>query len=521
MFYNVFERYKVLKRYYKMLNRYLEKNIQDKLELFNILHSNSSITMNNLLSFFPLSPVSVNALIDELNLALTGLAVIEKNRARISISVFEGVTYMDLVHSIYQDSNVLQCLKYMILNDSNNSLSQFMEEHYVTKSSAYRIRENCCNYLEQIGLSTQRNKVIGEEYRIRFLIALLHYQYGIECYEIDDEDINFVRNFILITNPTIDTPYLETTFNEYGDFEYLFILSWKRKNYPNTPITSDHFEKSKELFVYGMLKESIKKYLEPELQITFGENDYDYFYLIYCSTNNVLFADLWKQQHTEQLHKLVFSDSIFYDLLQRVRNKFGKEIADSHALKAALIYFAKKFLLELQCLIPNKNFYLDSKRSHLTQTIAQSVSDITAEWTKKHNIKYEVDKDHIFYLSLQIELIIKQFMKPVPVMVLSELTAELEIISLYLERFFSAQRVTINPIQLDTESKEYICSQKNSVIVINRKFKYLMEESHLSDENIIVPITVELNNQELISIHKAIRHYENEIFLSFVNHTNG
>lgn len=92
------------------------------------------------------------------------------------------------------------------------------------------------------------------------------------------------------------------------------------------------------------------------------------------------------------LHKLVFSDKIFYDLLQRVRNRFGKEIADSHALKAALIY-----------------------------------------------------------LSLQIELLIKQFMKPVPILVLSELTAELEILSLY----------------------------------------------------------------------KAIRHYENEIFLSFVNHTNG
>lgn len=131
------------------------------------------------------------------------------------------------------------------------------------------------------------------------------------------------------------------------------------------------------------------------------------------------------------LHKLVFSGKIFYDLLQRVRNRFGKEIADSHALKAALIYFVKKFLLELQ--------------------IAQSVSDITAEWTKKHNIKYEVDENHIFYLSLQIELLIKQFMKPVPILVLSELTAELEILSLY----------------------------------------------------------------------KAIRHYENEIFLSFVNHTNG
>lgn len=474
--------------------------------------------MKDLLYFFPLSLASVNALIHELNIDFTGLATIEKNRAHISFFICEGVTYIELLHCIYQDSNVLQYLKYMILNDANNSLSPFMEKHYITKSTAYRIRENCCNYLKRIGLDTKRNKVIGEEYRIRFLIALLHHKYGIECYEINDEDINYARNFILITNSTVDDVYLETTFNEYGYFEYLFILSWKRKDYPNTPIISNHFEKSKEIFVYRILKEAIKTHLEPQLQIAFTKNDYDYLYLIYCSTNNVLFADLWTQEHTDQLHKLVFSDKMFYDLLQRIENRFGKEIANSHVLKATLIYFSKKFLLELQCLIPDKNFYTDSKKSHLTQTVVQSISNIITEWKTEHNIKYEIDNDHLFYLSLQIELIIKQFMKPVSVLVLSELTAELEVISLYLERFFSPRRVTIKSIQLATASKEYICSQKNSVIIINRKFKYLIEESHLSKENIIMPITVELNNKELLSIHQAIQHYENEIFLNCINY---
>ncbi|NJA32127.1 hypothetical protein GSQ33_19700, partial [Clostridioides difficile] len=157
--------------------------------------------------------------VDELNIGFTGLATIKKNRKYLSISICEGVQLLDLFYSIYQDSNVLQCLKYMILNDANNSLSSFMEEHYISKSTAYRIREICYSYLKCIGLNVERNQVIGEEYRIRFLIALLHYKYGIECYDINDEDINFSRNFIMITNLTIDNVYLKTTINEYGYFE--------------------------------------------------------------------------------------------------------------------------------------------------------------------------------------------------------------------------------------------------------------------------------------------------------------
>ena len=51
-----------------MLDRYLEKNIQNKLELFNILHSRTSVTMNELLSFLPLSIESIHTLVNELNI---------------------------------------------------------------------------------------------------------------------------------------------------------------------------------------------------------------------------------------------------------------------------------------------------------------------------------------------------------------------------------------------------------------------------------------------------------------------
>lgn len=233
-----------------MLDRYLEKNIQNKLQLFNILHSKASITMNEILSFLPLSIEGIYTLINELSIDLQGLAEIEKHSPFLSITFYEEVTFMEIMHAIYQSSNVLQCLKYMILNEKKQSMTAFIEAQFLTKSSAYRIRETCKEYLLAIGLNLNNNQVVGEEYRIRFLIALLHYKYGIDCYAENEKDIALTREFILSTNSVIDESYLEVTSNEYGFFEYLFILLWKRKKFMIEPIISKQLEDCKKIFVY-------------------------------------------------------------------------------------------------------------------------------------------------------------------------------------------------------------------------------------------------------------------------------
>ena len=135
---------------------------------------------------------SIHTLVNELNFDLVGLAEIKKQTPYFTI-VFHGeVTVMELLHAIYQSSNVLHCLKFLILNEENHSLTSFIEEQYLTKSSAYRIREDP-EILQAIGLSLKGNQIVGEEYRIRFLIALLHYKFGIDCYELSDNDLPILQ----------------------------------------------------------------------------------------------------------------------------------------------------------------------------------------------------------------------------------------------------------------------------------------------------------------------------------------
>ena len=333
---------------------------------------------------------------------------------------------------------------------------------------------------------------------------------------MNDADTDIIHNFILSTNETIDRSFLEMTTNEYGFFNYLLFLSWKRQSYLHSPIISKHLDLCKKLFAYELLKESIRKNLEPNLNIVFSENDFNYIYLCYCCINNCIFADKWTEKDIKQLHELTFSDKIFSDLLQRLEHKFGKEISASHVVRTTLIYFYRKSLLGLQCITPDKNLYLDAKRSPLTQVIFENIAQIIEDWRIANHIKYEIDKSHLFYLSLQIELILKHFMKPTPVFILSELPSELEVITLYLDKIFPPNRVTLHSFLISAENKDAICSQKQSVMIVNRKFKYMVEDWKLAEHNTVVPITVELNSRDLISVQKAIMYYETENLLDFV-----
>ena len=149
-----------------------------------------------------------------------------------SVYIYDDVHTFELFYSIYSNSNILRCLQFMIMNESNQPISDFADENFLTLPTAYRIRKICIEYLEKNGLQVQKNQIVGEEYRIRFFIALPYYKCGIDCCGIDLESIRIIREFVLSTNSKINMKFLENTIDEYGYFECLMILSWKRKNHP-------------------------------------------------------------------------------------------------------------------------------------------------------------------------------------------------------------------------------------------------------------------------------------------------
>lgn len=500
-----------------MLDNFLEKKVKQKLGLLFLLHSKSTVSTQDTINKLTISKCNLSSLVNEINIDFDGLATINISGAEIELSKLKTVDFFRLSHAIYIHSDVIKCLKFFILNDDEKPFSDFIDDNFLTKSVAYRIRKNCINYLHCIGLDVKNNKIFGNEYRIRFLIALLHYKYGLEIYNIYDGSLDLVRKLILSSNQSIDLNYLEQTINEYGYSELLIILSWKRIKYDVKIPFHEDFQKLKSMFMYDELINSVKNIIESNLDLKFSKDDYDYLFLVYCCTNNCIFADKWTYKSISEVHDIVFKNKAFSDLLYRISDKFGIDAENSHPIKATLIYFFKKCLFELQCIIPDKNFFIYSNQSPITNTITEKLVDLLNSWRKDNFIEFEIDKSHVIYLSIQLKFIMRQFMKPVEVFLLSDLNAELEVIYLYLSRTFSKDRIKITPLLLNAQNKDFLHSKKNCIIIIHKKFEPIIDSLNLDKSNIIVPITVEMNPFEISSIQNAISKSEKIAFSNFIN----
>lgn len=503
-----------------MLDSFLETNIQNKLKIFSSLFLQYPVSIKYLSNKLNLSIPSIHVLINELNADFKNIAKIEKNNNHLLMTLNENYNQHELVYNIYKHSDILNCLKFLLTNNKNIPFSQFIENEYLTKSSAYRIRQRCSDYLYTIGLDIKYNRIVGEEYRIRFLIALLYCKYGVNCCDIDENSIKIAREYILSTNQSIDMNYIIQTESIYKYFETLLIISWKRKNHTVDLSNSMIFRDLKKLFFYKKIENSVKEIIEPKLKIKFDENDFDYIYLAYCTTINCLFNDRWTCDNFLQIRDIVFSNEVFTDLLKKLEKQFGKEIINSPIVIAILITFYKKFLLNLQCIIPDKHFYLNLKKDIRLPALFKLLANIFHSWKIDNNIKYEVNESHLYYLSLQLEVIIRQLMPPICVFVVSGLPIELEILRLYIGRNFSDKRISIIPLLFTNENKEILENSKDCIIITHKKFEKLVSHLKIDKSNTIMPISIEMNIDDIDNINNVILSKEENIFNNFVNSKN-
>lgn len=496
-----------------MLDYFLENAVKKKLYLYHILKASHSISIHEVCDILNMKMIAVNQLIDKLNRDFQKLAKIKRDDQTIAIYICDAGNLLKPLHTIYAHSSILHCLKFMLTNDDCKPFSDFMDAHFLSKSTAYRTREICRKYLQNIGLDIKNNKVIGEEYRIRFLIALLYYKYGFDCCGIDENAIRLARKFILATNQVIDLDYLNKTVNEYGYFECLLILSWKRKVYPVSFEKDNGFEKLKQVFVYDQIILHFKEVIEKELNDTFSEADYDYIFAAYCSTNSCVLADQWTEADIQLIREIIFGHTVYQDLIQRFERKFHLDMNGNMIMHTMFVYFAKKFILELQCIIPDKHFYLDAGRNPVLLKVTHSVEKILQEWSEESRLRYPIDQNHMRCLAIQVETLLRQSVKPVEVIITSDLIVEIGMIELVLTRKFSPKQIQITKFLLNAQKTEFLYGLKNCVIVVNHRLSNYINQLGISQENIVLSVSAEINAYDIQSIQDAVEHYHKAEFL--------
>ena len=131
--------------------------------------------------------------------------------------------------------------------------------------------------------------MIGPEYRIRFLIALLEYKFGIHLYAITEKELEIVFDLISASNAHLSIEAFEEATEESRFFCILMVLMWKRKDFAADIPESPELTRLKTLFIYPKLMSLTKNIMESALEITFTQADYDYLFLAYCTDSQSFF----------------------------------------------------------------------------------------------------------------------------------------------------------------------------------------------------------------------------------------
>ena len=87
--------------------------------------------------------------------------------------------------------------------------------------------------------------------------------------------------------------------------------------------------------------------------------------------------------------------------------------------------------------------------------------------------RYPLDETYLFYLSIQLKSIMRQMLPPVEIIIVSDIVSELSDMSLFLNRKFSPDLITITPYLLNAQSPATLLHKENCIIT-NKKFKNIL-----------------------------------------------
>ena len=87
-----------------------------------------------------------------------------------------------------------------------------------------------------------------------------------------------------------------------------------------------------------------------------------------------------------------------------------------------------------------------------------------------------------------------------------------------MEHYFSSRCAEIKPLLINAQNISFLYSQKNCIIVLEKKFEELVKFHMKENGNKkIISITVEKGKEEIRAISDAIFEYEEMIFNEFLN----
>ncbi|HFV2883428.1 TPA: helix-turn-helix domain-containing protein [Streptococcus agalactiae] len=489
-----------------MIENFLEKNILNKVKLLTLCYDTPSLSLDTACNRLHLSPVELKNYCHKLNVLFGHKLSIHIPKERI-LCKLNKLTQEDALKIVYNESNTLQLLKFLIDDSSDKkSLVAFGNDLFLSRSSVYRLRENLIPLIKDLGLSLSKNTIVGDEYRIRYLIAYLTTKFGIKIYDLSALDIKIIRQFLFESGTNIrPTTHLSDIFIF---FDTLFILTWKRHHHKVKIPNSKLFSSLKKIFIYEELNTCVKSIVQPYFNVIFNSEDMDYIFLIYLTSANSFAAQKWTETHVDEVLAIFKSLPKFQMLLQPLKEALPYSDTYYDELVKVTIYFSRNFIVGLNQLIPETLSFPSTFYPGNNPKLISIIEPIVTHWlTEIGESKFK--KTHFFLLCAHLERVIKNSMPPINIVLLTTDFINNEILKDYILQSLSTDKIRFHSYYLLTDNISQISTLKPDLIITNRKlFTYVTKE--LATNSLVAHIDYNDTPSQISNIQTIISNIKEE-----------
>ncbi|HEL0581014.1 TPA: helix-turn-helix domain-containing protein [Streptococcus equi subsp. zooepidemicus] len=494
-----------------MIENHLEHTIIDKHNLINLLYKTPRLALIEANQSTNLSTLQIKKYLEELS---------DLFQEEVSIVIDKGII---LCHfnkpckdfysfEVYRQSNVLQLLKFLIKNDtSSKSLSSFAKKHFLSSSGTYRLRTALTPLLKEFGLKLSKNTIVGEEYRLRYFIALLQSKFGIDIYHLSSKDKMVIREFLFLGSTNLQLS--NTLSKSFLFYNVLLALSWKRHDKHVIIPPSDILDSLKALFIYDDIDNCARHVITSRFQILLNDHDLAYLFLIHLTATHSFATQKWSEEHTEQLLLIFQSHAAFQSLFQPISELIPLSLENRELLLKIVVYFARYFILDLQQFIPEKSYFpLDYYPGH--PVIAKTLKPIVTTWLQQ--IKgSSLNQQYFFLLCSHIEQLIKNSLSAITVVLITTDFINEQLLTDYISKHLSTKNIIFYSYYLLTDDIYAIKDLNPNLIITHQKLIPFVKKK-LSPEAIVVDFDNVNTHVYIRRIHDIVLSIEENHYQQYI-----
>ncbi|HEP1521994.1 TPA: helix-turn-helix domain-containing protein [Streptococcus pyogenes] len=494
-----------------MLDYYLESDIIDQKILLAILLTEKELTMAAACSQTTLTALKIKQYLRQFNALFKGYLRIELIKSRIYCEVLNDKREA-FFYDIFALSDTLKMLTFLLLdNPKHKSIAVYTRKQGISQSKAYRLIHKLKHYLQDIGLNIVDNTVIGDELKIRYLIALLHKEYGIILYDIQPADIETIHAFIFAAQKNLQpSAFLDRRFLF---FDVLLMLTWKRHRYPVHLPHLALFEHLKSLPIFDNIKTIAVDELAPRTRVTFSSDDFDYLFLIYLTTDNSFLSGYWTSHQRQQLYHLITKDPDYHLLIHRLQALVGK-YSDIHEHIPNLIPFFKRTLYNLQTLITFDGYYFDQYQGNML--LLDKLETVIKDWLYDTGRQGSISSGHLHLMCLYLEQILESSIAPINITVIESQETVGNVIANFIISTIPSYKVELSRVNILSDNIYPYDKPVDLVVTSQKLLPFLKELGVFPKETRLFGLSLDCIQQQREDLIKTIlalhqNHYQKRL----------